>query len=490
VTEKFSSQRVLPSSVAAWRSREKSQFVTATSGSNTALPSMFNERSIDCRNPSAEGYYFLGPINHPWKGMLMTSRRRGFTLIELLVVISIIGVLVGLLLPAINSAREAGRRTQCQNNMRQLALGLQGFANQKNSFPAAGVFAEDPSQLDVNDASTSAILTWLPGGSGNPKGLPMYNWVVEVLPFIDNQEIFNQWSKTASAAPNAPALPRSYFDPTVYVTGNASNYKLSSTPISILRCPNDSTTLTDQGNLSYVANGGFSLWHVVSPRWQGSDIDNVSGIASPPLQWAPPATGWVGNMGVTTKLGVMYLESQAYDPSTGKAIKIPWNSKSTLTGIQDGASNTLLLGENTLAGASGGTPNYSKSIETNWASPLPSFCMFIASDNVCGQDGNCIGGQLAPTASQDDGPGWQEANRNGNLENINFGQNLSIEGSFPFANSAHPSGGNFAFCDGSVRFISSSIDGTVYAKIITPSGGKLPLICKQLPVNQDAFANQ
>jgi len=87
-----------------------------------------------------------------------------------------------------------------------------------------------------------------------------------------------------------------------------------------------------------------------------------------------------------------------------------------------------------------------------------------------------------------DGQGWQFANKLGTYENINYGQNLSIEGSFPFSNSGHTGGCNMVFCDGAVRFVSATLDGTVYAKIITPAGSKLPIYAKQLPVEQDSFA--
>ena len=78
--------------------------------------------------------------------------RRGFTLIELLVVISIIGILVGLLLPAVNSAREAGRRTQCQNNMRNIGLAMINFSTVQERVPQRG----HVHRADANGSAWSA----------------------------------------------------------------------------------------------------------------------------------------------------------------------------------------------------------------------------------------------------------------------------------------------------------------------------------------------
>jgi len=422
-------------------------------------------------------------------------RRRGFTLIELLVVISIIGILVGLLLPAIGAAREAGRRAQCQSNMHNVTLGILGYVNQKNVFPPAGEFCEDGT-TDPTNPATSVIMTWMPGASGTPRGIPMYSWVVPILPFLDSQEMSDQWTMWGTTATGTVAVP--YTDQSgLYTTvGQASNHKIAQSALKVLQCPDDNTVQIGQGNLSYVVNQGFALWHAIPVGWNPAangnpGVDGAGSINATALQWGIPLGAtpqWVADMSNTQKLGIMFLESTF---PQGVQTRIPWNVRSSIAGIPDGASSTLMLSENVLAGVGGIAP-YAATIlgETDWACPLPTFTGFIGSSSVCviPGAGNCTAGQLAPSGDLD-GIGWSFANKVGTFSNINGARTLTLEGSYPFSNSGHPAGCNMGFCDGAVRFISNTIDGTVYSKIITPSGSKLPIYLKQQPVEQDAFVN-
>ena len=97
----------------------------------------------------------------------MSASRRGFTLVELLVVIAIIGVLMALLLPAVQSAREAARRNDCQNNLKQIGLAFHNYADAHRNFPALSMY-EDPV---------------------SPVGSPARNWVVGILPFLEQEPI-------------------------------------------------------------------------------------------------------------------------------------------------------------------------------------------------------------------------------------------------------------------------------------------------------------
>src|SRR5262245_173041 len=104
--------------------------------------------------------------------LLNSSRTRGFTLVELLVVIAIIGVLVALLLPAVQSAREAARRMSCSSNLRQLGLAMHSYHDTHKTLPY----------------STSA---WGPDGRVNSDGNRGWSWSSFILPYIEQQATFS-----------------------------------------------------------------------------------------------------------------------------------------------------------------------------------------------------------------------------------------------------------------------------------------------------------
>src|SRR4051812_40020748 len=103
----------------------------------------------------------------------VVGRRRAFTLVELLVVIAIIGVLVALLLPAVQMARESARRTQCANHLKQLGLAAHNFNDTRGWLP--------PSR--VSNDGTDANQNWL-------------TWAVLLLPFVEQQNYYSQWDLT------------------------------------------------------------------------------------------------------------------------------------------------------------------------------------------------------------------------------------------------------------------------------------------------------
>ena len=425
-----------------------------------------------------------------------SAAHRGFTLIELLVVIAIIGILMGLILPAVISARNAAKRMECASQMKNVSLALNQYLNANNRFPNAGTFGEkaeaatppsgppDVTKSIINSTFGTATAV---GASnfGDTTGTrlnnvavgPLYSWVVDCLQYLDQQDVYNNFNRS---------LP--YFSQYAPTGATANNYGTGNTYLKILTCPVDDTVVQGKGNLTYVVNGGFSRWNgaagsAIAPvGWNGTLAQNGA-----QLDWDPQ---------VGKKTGVMFLGTAQHN--------LPWDQSTTAASIVDGSSTTILLSENILAGYSDNSSQAGLSGVTgltpppviNWAAPHPNFMMFMGSDNICAKttagDGGCVGTadlQVQPNnGSFDTGNGWSRANRIGYNENINIAiQSIGEEGSAPYASSRHPGGVNVGMCDGSVRFVNDTIDGRTWAKLLTPAGNQLPPIFKMTPLNQDEF---
>lgn len=130
----------------------------------------------------------------------LAGARRGFTLVELLVVIAIIGVLIALLLPAIQAAREAARRTQCKNHLKQIGQAVQNYVGARNHLPTGGWFSW----------SGDNMAWWTPGKMlpvhlpGNPGGTLPLGWPFQILPYIEQGNIWNigDWAVMKAQAPD------------------------------------------------------------------------------------------------------------------------------------------------------------------------------------------------------------------------------------------------------------------------------------------------
>ncbi|MDR3635764.1 MAG: DUF1559 domain-containing protein [Isosphaeraceae bacterium] len=394
--------------------------------------------------------------------MVIRDQRRGFKLIDLMVSILVIAVLLALLVPFLGDSGLRGSRTQCVNHMRQLGLGLIQFETCNNHFPNAGTFRDDP-EAHQGDPKRSNLYRAVvdPAAFASETNPCLYNWVVEILPYLNYPALANAWNKSLPYDSNATSR-----------ANEPPNQRISSSTIGILRCPNDFSTRQANSGLSYVVNGGFVRWPAVPVGWVGSAKDGQS-RNGPVLQWTPEGSGWRASLAVGHKLGVMFLGTES-----GAA---PWDIRCRSADIADGQSNTIQLGENTLAGYSAGNA-YSGGLVTNWACPLPNFCMFIASDDVCesgGSSTNCLAGQLRPTALGMTGAGWVQANRPDGPESINFASMLKAKGSFPFLNSGHGGLVNVVMCDGSTKSLRDTIDGKIYAELMTPAGTTLPATLRQ-----------
>jgi len=355
-----------------------------------------------------------------------TVIKPGFTLVELLVVIAIIGVLVSLLLPAVQSAREAARRVQCLNQLHQLALGCMNYESARGSFPPsvamAGTFphpnANEPWGTNANPKHIDEIQT------ANVPGYKGQSWILEILPQIEQQALHAGWDFGFSIAHNIEVLNYDVVDiPTLYCPSRRNSISSEEERLALQKNPGEpvpvpwaSTLGVDRGGTDYGACLG-----------SGNCFNN---------QFKGLHTGWKCTGRGLSLIGVM-------QPKIG----------SRFGQISDGSSNTFLLGE----------------LQRNWPEndTSPGLDGGLARRNW---DGWFRGGASTTFGSY---------SKDGELRYLDEGLNESLFATGINAESSeapgslHPGGAQFAMADGSGRFISENLDPVIFFALGTRAGEEI-----------------
>ena len=291
--------------------------------------------------------------------MTVTSMKRaGFTLVELLVVIAIIGMLVGLLLPAVQSAREAARKSQCSNNVKQMALGAANYESANFKYPTSGegklfAFGTGYNQDKMNSLladSTGASLASAAEATKGNDALNVESFFIQIMGFIDQQQIASRWNSK---------LP--YWDTTA--AGGYSNQLLASTKIKTFLCPSNTLTKDEFGGANAAAQGSTEA----DNKYYGQ-VDYM------PVAYVDIDTdGKRGAPSATTRAG--YKESiinllQTSNPGTvgdGTSNTIMFMEDSGRTLMTAGKRDTALTSTTKWVGT-GGTPfAFDSTVDTNWS---------------------------------------------------------------------------------------------------------------------------
>jgi prepilin-type N-terminal cleavage/methylation domain-containing protein/prepilin-type processing-associated H-X9-DG protein len=407
----------------------------------------------------------------------MSRSRRGFTLIELLVVIAIIAVLIALLLPAVQSAREAARRAQCTNNLKQIALAAHNYLSATQALPTFYIF-----------------YGLGPGGTNTGQD---YSGLARMLPFLEQNAIYNainfsvgaRWGGSPGGAAD-PGADGSFFGSTADAdTWGLMNASASANQITSFLCPSDTDlanltffkfTLNDTQHLpgrhNYPMNGGTNPY----------STNGFNGVAYFPNFYS----------GALDPLGLNNPEMAG--PGKGNAFlaggwQVQPEAPVGIAEITDGTSNTALYSEWVRGdglqprGIGWGAQNGKDGLGQIYGCPPGTNCMPLQSFAGTPNQNLQIALQCDSLGATQHytwkGDWWIDdkfsyshtttPNRRSCWYSDVDGRPFSGAASVVAASSRHPGGANTAFADGSVKFIKSSVSPGTWAALGTRNGGEV-----------------
>jgi prepilin-type N-terminal cleavage/methylation domain-containing protein/prepilin-type processing-associated H-X9-DG protein len=373
--------------------------------------------------------------------MNIRSGRSGFTLIELLVVIAIIAVLIALLLPAVQAAREAARRAQCTNNLKQIGLGLHNYESTYSAFPTGGESTNSTGTVQNPFAPANPATCGIgPTKNGCTQFLDGgWSTLARLLPVMEGQQIFNSANFAVG-----------------YNDAGGGNYTAASAVINVFICPSatrvggqrDGSDPTD-GMVKLMGNGyGYG-------DYGPTVYSDIRPVNAPPLDTST------------------YLATPMRDKGY-RANGLLKQGKSSIAECTDGTSNTIAFGEDagrderylspytqidTAQGASGdargsGPMGGGTTFRRfwRWAEPDAGF-------GVSGQPNNKFSGVGKSYEATTFPATGATAGQNGGANDELF--------------SFHPGGVNCLFGDGSVRFIKDSVSLQTLRALVTLNGGEV-----------------